>query len=346
MSGIRRGVAVGAGLVLAVGLGTYTGVAVASSQPTLAQVQAKVNKLTTEFDRADQQYDQVAEQLTAAKARLHQVDKEVRKEQGQFTAARTKVAQIAAASYEDSSATSLAGLLTTSNPSTVLSQASVLLQLAGSDNAETQLYLSDAQQLSAVQQEQERTEFGIAQLLAQLKAQKDSIGNLLASEKATLDSLTQQQRQQVTGGGPGSGGTGGTGGGGGGGGGNYTGPTSTQADKAVEFAYDQIGCPYVYGDTGPCQPNGFDCSGLVMSAWAFAGVTIPRDTYEQWAALPHIPESDIEPGDLLYYNDIGHVAMYVGDGYIIDSPQPGETVERIPLDTPWYVENFDGAAEP
>ena len=50
-----------------------------------------------------------------------------------------------------------------------------------------------------------------------------------------------------------------------------------------------------------------------MSAWASAGVTIPRDTYEQWAALPHISESDIQPGDLLYYNGIGHVAMYVGE---------------------------------
>jgi cell wall-associated NlpC family hydrolase len=83
-----------------------------------------------------------------------------------------------------------------------------------------------------------------------------------------------------------------------------------------------------------------------MSAWASAGVTIPRDTYEQWAALPHISESDIQPGDLLYYNGIGHVAMYVGNGMIIDAPQPGQDVEEVPMDESWYADNFDGAAEP
>jgi len=125
----------------------------------------------------------------------------------------------------------------------------------------------------------------------------------------------------------------------------YTGPTGTQADAAVAFEFKQLGCPYVYGATGPC-PDGFDCSGLAQAAWASAGVDIPRDTYSQWAALPHIPTSDIEPGDLLYYNGEGHVAMYVGNGEIIDAPQTGEDVEEIPMDTPWYAENFDGAVQP
>ena len=60
-------------------------------------------------------------------------------------------------------------------------------------------------------------------------------------------------------------------------------PTNTNAGQAVAFAYNQLGCAYVYGATGPCS-NGFDCSGLVMAAWASAGVSIPRDTYSQWAA--------------------------------------------------------------
>ena len=71
-----------------------------------------------------------------------------------------------------------------------------------------------------------------------------------------------------------------------------------------------------------------------MSAWASAGVTIPRDTYEQWAALPHIPVSDIQPGDLLYYNGVGHVAMYVGGGMIIDAPTTGLDVRRNPDGAP------------
>ena len=71
-----------------------------------------------------------------------------------------------------------------------------------------------------------------------------------------------------------------------------------------------------------------------------------RDTYEQWAALPHIAASAIQPGDLLYYDGVGHVAIYVGDGYIIDAPQTGMDVEKIPMATPWYASTFVGAARP
>ena len=75
----------------------------------------------------------------------------------------------------------------------------------------------------------------------------------------------------------------------------YSGPTGSQADTAVAFVFKQLGCPYSYGSTGPCSV-GFDCSGLVIEAWAAAGITIPRDTYSQWAALPHISESAAPTG--------------------------------------------------
>ena len=123
----------------------------------------------------------------------------------------------------------------------------------------------------------------------------------------------------------------------------YTGPASTQAGKAVAFAFAQLGKPYQWGATGP---GSYDCSGLTQAAWAAAGVAIPRDTYEQWAALPHIATSAIQPGDLLYYDGVGHVAMYVGDGYIIDAPQTGMDVQKLPMSTSWYAATFVGAIRP
>jgi cell wall-associated NlpC family hydrolase len=125
----------------------------------------------------------------------------------------------------------------------------------------------------------------------------------------------------------------------------YTGPTSTQAGKAVAFAYAQLGCPYVYGGTGPC-PRGFDCSGLAQAAWAAAGVSIPRDSYEQWGSLPHVSVSAMEPGDLLIFDAEGHVAIYVGGGYMIDAPRTGLNVERIPVSTSWYAATLDGVVRP
>jgi len=296
-----------------------------------------VNELTTQFDKVTEQLDQVSQQLSAAQTRLTQVRAAVGHADAQFQAAQVDVAQMAAATFEDVGATSVAGVLTSDDPSVVLQQGALLMELTGNRDAQTQQLLVDASQLAGVEQELQRTESGIAVLKVQLVGHKQYLGRLIASEQATLDSLTVPEQQTVRTDTLGANGSSAPV--------TYTGPTTTQADKAVAFAYAQLGCPYVYGGTGPCH-LGFDCSGLVQAAWAAAGVAIPRDTYEQWAALPHIPLSDIEPGDLLIYNGEGHVAIYVGGGYIIDAPQTGMDVERIPESTPWYADSLDGVLRP
>jgi peptidoglycan DL-endopeptidase CwlO len=334
----RRAVAIGAAVLLAGGLAVAVSqVAGAQPQPSIDQVQATINTLTGEFNKANQQYDQVEEQLGAANTRLKQVDKQLTREQAQYAAARKLVVQIADSSYEDSSSSSLAGLLTANDPSTVLAEASILLQITGTRNLESRAFLASATQLDSVQQEQQRTENGIEQLALQKSHTKTHIAKLLSDQKAILSTLTAQQVQAVQQGTVNSGG------------GNTHAhdplPTATQAEKAVAFVFAQLGCPYNYGATGPCNV-GFDCSGLVMSAWAAAGISIPRDTYGQWAALPHISSSDLQPGDLLYYNGIGHVAMYVGGGMIIDAPSQGQPVRELSMNTGWYSSSFVGAARP
>jgi peptidoglycan DL-endopeptidase CwlO len=333
-SGWRRGIALAAGFAVMGGLAVYGGIAGAAPPPTAAQVQARINQLTSQFDKTSVQLDQASQQLSGARSKLSQVRVHLNYVNAQFRAAQASLAQTAAAAFEDSGATSVAGVLTSGNPSVVLQQGSLLMELSGSQNAQTQQLLADASELAGAEQQMQRTENGIAALDGQLATQKNSLGKLIATEKATLASLTVPQQQTVASNLIGADGTTTA---------TYTGPTSTQADQAVAFAYAQLGKPYVWGATGP---DSFDCSGLAQAAWAAAGVAIPRDTYEQWAALPHIATSAIQPGDLLYYDGVGHVAIYVGDGYIIDAPQTGMDVQRIPMDTEWYAANFVGAARP
>jgi cell wall-associated NlpC family hydrolase len=211
------------------------------------------------------------------------------------------------------------------------------MELSGTRTAQTRQLLTDASQLAGVEQQMQRTQAGIATLKSQLAARKNALGALIATQKATLASLTVPQQQTVVSNSIGANGSSAPQ--------PYSGPTSTQAGKAVAFAYAQLGCPYVWGGTGPCQ-MGFDCSGLVQAAWAAAGVQIPRDSYGQWAALPHVPISSMQPGDILVYNGEGHVAMYVGGGYIIDAPQTGMNVEKIPESTSWYANTLDGVLRP
>lgn len=340
-SGVKRSVGVAAAVVLAGGLATGVAtVATAQPRPSVSQVQAQVNQLTAKYDQASQRYDAAAEQLTQAKSRLGQVNKELAAKQRQYDASKAKAVQIANASYEDSGQTSLAGLLTAGDPSKVLNEASMITQLAGTRNREARQFLATAQQLKSVQQARQRTEQGIAQLAAQRDKAKNQAKDVLDNEKQKLDSLTAQQQQQVQA--------------------NSLGGSSQavsnvvtsvtgsgSASKAVAFDLQMAAdhCPYVYGATGPCSA-GFDCSGLQQAAWAAAGVSIPRDTYEQWASLPHVSMSSLQPGDLIYYDGEGHVAMYVGNGMIVDAPQTGEDVREMPMSTSWYASNEDGAVRP
>jgi cell wall-associated NlpC family hydrolase len=331
----RRSVAIATGLIAAGGLSVFAAGAGAAPQPTVDQVQARINQLTSQFDTVSEQFDQASQQLSAAQSRLSQVRVRLSHANAQFEAAQANVAQTAAAAFEDTGATSVAGVLTSGDPSVVLQQGSLLMELSGSRNAETKQLLTDAGQLAGIEQDVQRTESGIATLKSQLAAHKTSLGTLISTEKATLASLTVPQQQTVQSNSIGANGSSAPQ--------QYNGPTSTQAGKAVAFAYAQLGKPYQWGATGP---GSYDCSGLAQAAWAAAGVTIPRDTYEQWAALPHIATSAIQPGDLLYYDGVGHVAMYVGDGYIIDAPQTGMDVQKLPMSTSWYAATFVGAVRP
>jgi cell wall-associated NlpC family hydrolase len=338
-SRIRRGIAIAAGLAAAGGLGLGLGLfatgAEAAPRPSVNQVQARINQLTSQFDKVSQQLDQAGQQLSAAQSRLSQVRLRLDHAQNEFADAQASVAQTAAAAFEDTGATSMAGVLTAGDPAVVLRQGSLLMELSGNRSAQTKQLLADASQLAGVEQEMARTEAGIAGLKHQLTAHKSSLGKLIDTQKATLASLTVPQQQAVQTNSIGGGGSGTTSA-------SYTGPTSTQAQKAVAFAYAQLGKPYQWGATGP---GSYDCSGLVQAAWASAGVSIPRTTYAQWAALPHISTSALEPGDLLYFDGVGHVAIYVGGGDIIDAPQTGMDVQKIPL-AGWYRSTLVGAARP
>ena len=107
---------------------------------------------------------------------------------------------------------------------------------------------------------------------------------------------------------------------------------------AIAFARAQIGCPYVWGGTGPCA-HGYDCSGLVYAAYAAAGIHIARTTYQWQQDGPVIALSELQPGDLLFSagsdgtpTNPGHVVMYLGSGLVIQAPQAGEGVQINPVD--------------
>jgi cell wall-associated NlpC family hydrolase len=96
---------------------------------------------------------------------------------------------------------------------------------------------------------------------------------------------------------------------------------------AIAYARAQIGKPYAWGGAGP---NAFDCSGLVMMAWAQAGVYFPHLAQDQYDMTARIPLADLLPGDLVFYgtpSDVYHVGLYIGGGDMIAAPETGQNVQ-------------------
>jgi peptidoglycan DL-endopeptidase CwlO len=110
--------------------------------------------------------------------------------------------------------------------------------------------------------------------------------------------------------------------------------TTAQLTTALRAAESARGLPYVWGAAGP---KSFDCSGLVQWAFAQAGVSMPRVAADQARTGAAVPVSQLEPGDLLFYHTdptdpgyISHVAIYLGNGWMIQAPEPGMDVEVVP----------------
>ncbi|QFP80067.1 NlpC/P60 family protein [Latilactobacillus graminis] len=102
-------------------------------------------------------------------------------------------------------------------------------------------------------------------------------------------------------------------------------------NKIVQEAVKYIGVPYVWGGT---TPKGFDCSGLVQYVYAKNGIKLPRVSQDQSKLGKDVPLNELQPNDLLFWGRVGtahHVAIYIGDGYFIQAPQPGDKVRMTKM---------------
>lgn len=109
---------------------------------------------------------------------------------------------------------------------------------------------------------------------------------------------------------------------------------SGSSSSIVDYAYQFLGTPYVYGATGP---SAFDCSGFTSYVFRnAAGVEISRTTYSQVGVGQEVPYNELQPGDLVFTYGLDHVGIYVGNGQYIHAPYPGESVKVSPV-TSFYT---------
>jgi cell wall-associated NlpC family hydrolase len=109
----------------------------------------------------------------------------------------------------------------------------------------------------------------------------------------------------------------------------------------VGIAMQYLGVPYVWGGA---SPSGFDCSGFAMYVYAQVGVSLPHNAAMQYSSVGvYVPREQLQPGDLVFFDGLGHMGMYIGGGQFIHAPHTGDVVKISSLYDSWYASTYVGA---
>jgi cell wall-associated NlpC family hydrolase len=297
----------------------------ASPKPSAAAAKKELEKLNGQVDKLVDQYNKTKTELDAAKKKLNALNIQTKSERRVYDRLHARVAQMAADAYKTGSMdSSTATLLASKDPDAALNQMSAFTQLSNNRGQELTAFLASTQRLRREQAEAQSSYQAVSQKAAELKKRRSVVEKAIAKQK----SLLRKAGEPTSSRGPG---------------GTYNGPASGPARKALEYAYAQLGKPYIWGGTGP---KGYDCSGLTMMAWRAAGVNIPRVVPDQYAATRHVAKADLQPGDLVYFLGMGHEGMYVGGGNFIHATKTGDFIKIDSLSNPYWVAHYEGASRP
>jgi cell wall-associated NlpC family hydrolase len=300
------------------------GFATAEPQPSAAAAEKKLTKLNEQVEPLIEKYNKSRGELAVAKRKLAAKNRQVKSETETYEQLRQQIAEMAATAYKTGDMNSVSTLLSAGNPQNVLDQVSVFTQLSTNRTNQLTAFLAAAQRLQREQGQAKSAYDELAKKTRELREQKAKIEKAIAKQKSLIAAAGGS-----TSGGP----IGGT----------YTGPASGSARTALNYAFAQKGRPYCYGGDGP---DCFDCSGLMMRAWGAAGVGLPHNAAAQYNAIRHVAYADLQPGDLVFFNGLGHNGMYIGGGQMIHAPRTGKNVEIVDISSGYYRTNYYGAGRP
>lgn len=313
----------------------------AEPQLSAAEVKSQVDALYQQAEQATEQYNGAKEAADSARADVGRLQDEMARKTARLNTTRDQIGYIAAAQYRSGGIDPAMQLALDSTPDTYLERAALIDQVSG---RQADILRTLGEQQREINTTHDAADAELAALSAaqtQLAEHKRTIETKLHDAQALLDRLTAAQRATVD---------------------DASGsPDAEHADRsserapiapgdiqapsaraaqAVAFAYSALGLPYVWGATGP---SSYDCSGLTQAAWQAAGVSLPRTTYTQINAGRRVSESQLQPGDLVFfYSGISHVGLYIGNGQMIHAPHPGAPVRIAPINEM----PFAGASRP
>jgi cell wall-associated NlpC family hydrolase len=316
------GAVCGIGLAITAGLVPGT----AHADRDIKDVQAKVDTLYHQAEKAQENFHDAQLQLRDLRRDLSDLRADQQRQDQRTTEVRRQLTNAIVHQYQGDDLSALGQVIVSQNPGDFLGELSTM---SSYNDLQTQLYERYSTQAKALDLRTAATRKRLSEitdLQRQMARDKKSVDTKLAAAKELLSKLQADQRAEVTT--------------------SRSAPrmpmveASGRAATAVAFAKAQVGKPYVYGAAGP---NAYDCSGLTMASWAQAGVGLPHSSSAQFSSGPHVPASQLQPGDLVfYYQPISHVGMYIGGGMIVHAANPSTGVTISGL----YSMPYSGAVRP
>lgn len=347
----RLGVLVGIALLLPVLGGTAAASPVDDKRAEAARIQQQLAAQGDRVSVLDEQYNRAREKADEAQASLAKTKGELASADARFKGAQGNLTTYAVSSYVHGGDNTFLSELLKSKGSDLVSRRQYL-QVAASDQRQAMDELKAAREdltsakakaesdqksaadaASQVDANRRQAEAAVAQQQQLLTKVNGDLAQLVAQEQAKQDAenarkaqalLASRQTAAATSGGASSGSS------------SKSKPNVAKvgsapapppghgAGAAIEEARRQLGKPYQYGAAGP---DTFDCSGLVMWSWRAGGVSLSHSTYSQWDETTHVPLSDLQPGDIVFFgSDLHHDGLYIGGGQMIEAPHTGEVV--------------------
>lgn len=301
----------------------------AQAEPEIKDVQARVDTLYHEAEQASERYNDAKIELDELTADLDALKADETRAETDLEAIRRDARRSILRQYGNGDLGTVNKVVTAGDPGAFLEDVSAMSTYQQLQQGVLDDYATGLEALGIRRDATQNRIEQVADLEAQLAAEKKTIDAKLADAEDLLDRLEEEERQEML---------------------SRSAsservvasdvPASGRAGAAVSYAMAQVGDAYVYGAAGP---SAFDCSGLTMMAWAQAGVSLPHSSSAQYSSGARVAASDLQPGDLVfYYSPISHVGMYIGNGMIVHAANPGSGVTTAELYSMPYV----GAVRP
>jgi len=277
-------------------------------QPSLSDLVAKARQLSNEVDSLGQQYDALQIQISHTKTEARLAKLAANRASKALSGSQRAVAQLAAIGYMNEGRDPTLQMLTSGDPERFLKQASTVLELSN----QAGMRLNTLQKAQITSQRAQVTAKEQIAAVNQLQKEINKKVSAIQSRLNVLNSSAMNQAMAVF---------------------NQTGSypdvvlplATTVGTVALRAALSRRGDPYIWGAAGP---DAFDCSGLVVWAFAQEGITLPHYTGYLWNSGMHVSRDNLEPGDLVFFfADLSHVGMYIGNGLMVAAPSTGQTVQ-------------------